>query len=696
MFFTAWRKSMQRLWKTPNTTHCNLLSSINSSVPQGEIPQGEIPQGEIAQIMRSTRSKYHYAIRYVKKNEEIMRKNAMAKSISENNSRDLWKEVYKVRSKSNTGSQCMDQATGNESISELFAHKYNTLYNSVCYNTTQLNNLMKMNDSDIMTKCSTNGSPLINKHLHSVSVNQLQYAINRLKSSKSDCTDQLFSDHFINGTVRFYTLISLLFTCMLSHGVAPSGLLLSTMVPVPKDKRGNKSDSSNYRAIAISSILGKLLDSIIIQDQHVSLKTDDLQFGFKENTSTITCTQLLIETVEYYNSNNTDCFMLLLDASKAFDRIEYVRLFKLLRDRNMCPIVLRLIITMYISQKMQVRWGEIVSSQFSVSNGVKQGGVMSPVLFTVYLDNLLKNLRQRNIGCKIGATYLGVFGYADDLTLLCPSISGLKEMLKICEDYASDYNIIFNAKKSKLMHFGRNKMNTKTTISMANGCTIDYVEQCVHLGTIIHSDITRKNIDSAVNDLFMRTNNLIADFSYTHSSTLSVLFQSYCMNVYGSQLWSYNDFRAVERFYTAWRKTIRRIWRIDKRTHNLLIHAINNCLPISLLLEKRCIKFIWNLFNSPYAIHKSVVNGSFHNKGSTISENIRYFMYKYDINMYDWGKPLNIVMQKVYAYDKLHTDVDIQCTANAIVDLCQDRDNHRYDVFTSSDINDILQFLCTN
>ena len=86
--------------------------------------------------------------------------------------------MYKVRSKSNTGSQGMDQATGNESISELFAHEYNTLYNSVCYNTTQLNNLMKMNDSDIMTKCSTSGSPLINKHLHSVSVNPLQYAIN--------------------------------------------------------------------------------------------------------------------------------------------------------------------------------------------------------------------------------------------------------------------------------------------------------------------------------------------------------------------------------------------------------------------------------------------------------------------------------------------------------------------------------------
>ena len=64
--------------------------------------------------------------------------------------------------------------------------------------------------------------------------------------------------------------------------------------------------------------------------------------------------------------------------------------------------------------------------------------------------------------------------------------------------------------------------------------------------------------------------------------------------------------------------------------------------------------------------------------------------------MYDWGKLLNTVKRKVYAYDKLHTYVDIQCTANAIVDLCQDRNNQRCDVFTSSDVNDILQLLCAN
>ena len=177
-------------------------------------------------------------------------------------------------------------------------------------------------------------------------------------------------------------------------------------VPVPKDKRGSKSDSNNYRAIAISSILGKLFDSIIIKEQHSSLITDDLQFGFKENSSTIICTHLLIETIEYYNSNNTDCFMLLLDASKAFDRIEYVRLFTLLCLRNMCSLVLRLIMNMYISQRMQVRFGTAMSSHFSISNGVKQGGVLSLILFTIYIDNLIIQLRKFNIGCKIGNSFL--------------------------------------------------------------------------------------------------------------------------------------------------------------------------------------------------------------------------------------------------------------------------------------------------
>ena len=85
-------------------------------------------------------------------------------------------------------------------------------------------------------------------------------------------------------------------------------------------------------------------------------------------------------------------------------------------------------------------------------------------------------------------------------------------MLNTCENYAKNYNFLFNAKKNKLMYFGQNKINANNI--MSNGTMIDFVDLCSHLGTLIYSDITRKN----VNDLFMRTNNLMADFSYTHSS----------------------------------------------------------------------------------------------------------------------------------------------------------------------------------
>ena len=78
----------------------------------------------------------------------------MAQSISENNSRDLWKEVHKVRDKSKFISQCMDDVTGNENIAELFADKYKVLYNSVCSNNYQLKELLTVNHTDIESLCS--------------------------------------------------------------------------------------------------------------------------------------------------------------------------------------------------------------------------------------------------------------------------------------------------------------------------------------------------------------------------------------------------------------------------------------------------------------------------------------------------------------------------------------------------------------
>ena len=284
-------------------------------------------------------------------------------------------------------------------------------------------------------------------HTHSIYVELVSNAINHLKLDKNDCIDGLSSDNFKNDTHLLNVYISLLFSSMLVHGTAPAGRLLSTLVPLIKNKRGNKCDSNNYRAIAISSLLGKLFDIIILKEQCTSLSTDVLQFGFKSHSSTTICTSLLCDTIEYYNEHGSDCYLLLLDASKAFDRVEYVKLFRTLRDRNMCPVVLRLTMNMYINQSIQVKWNSIVSSNCYISNGVKQGGCISRTFFSVYLNGLIEKLKRNNIGCRYGSEFMGVFCYADDLSLLCPSFTGIKEMLRTCEKYADEHKILFHAKR---------------------------------------------------------------------------------------------------------------------------------------------------------------------------------------------------------------------------------------------------------
>ena len=97
----------------------------------------------------------------------------------------------------------------------------------------------------------------------------------------------------------------------------------------------------------------------------------------------------MLETIDYYVETNTDCYLLLLGASKAFDHVKYVEMFTFLHDRKLCPIVLRLLMNMYINQTIQVRWNNTLSNVCGLSNGVKQGGCLSPTLFSLYINNLI-------------------------------------------------------------------------------------------------------------------------------------------------------------------------------------------------------------------------------------------------------------------------------------------------------------------
>ena len=105
-------------------------------------------------------------------------------------------------------------------------------------------------------------------------------------------------------------------------------------------------------------------------------------------------------------------------------------------------------------QRLQVQWNQnYFSDSFSVSNGVRQGSVLSPVLFAIYLDGLLDELSDSGVGCYWRWLFAGAICYADDVVLLAPCASALLIMLTICDTYAKSHGLLFNTAKTQLIRF---------------------------------------------------------------------------------------------------------------------------------------------------------------------------------------------------------------------------------------------------
>ena len=411
-----------------NTRKNNIVAGWNEYVREHKdealyrhqiwVDNGKPSQGEIAFNRRRTRAKYHYAIKYVNKENNRIRSNRMAEAIANNHNRNLWMEAKNIKQINNSIPNIMDNVSGSENINSLFENKFKDLYNSVGFEQKALESLRSKLDESI--RKDHTDYKLKTNDINCITVNDVKAAITKLKSDKKE-ENGLNINHFKLDCDRLNIVLSLLFNSMLVHGVAPDELMVGIMSPLIKDSRKSQQDSDNYRSLTIGTCISKIFD-VIIMNKHSSIfHTSDNQFGFKEKLSTNMCTFALNETISYYTKNGSPVYALFLDASKAFDRLNYVKLFNKLLQRKMCPITIRLLLNMYLNQKIQVKWNGKLSQPFEVKNGVRQGGVLSPLFFSIYIDDILLKLKKAGFGCHIGHYYFGALGYADDIVLLCPT-----------------------------------------------------------------------------------------------------------------------------------------------------------------------------------------------------------------------------------------------------------------------------------
>jgi hypothetical protein len=648
---------------------------------------GRPRQGIIADIRRRTRAKYKHAVKALKREQDTQISQKMATSLQSQNKRDFWKEVKRIGGKFQSVVNVIDDEYGNDNISNAFADKYCELYNSVPFDKNIMAKILNKLSSQISDECLSKKC----YSSHVIEVSDVIDSMEKLKARKSDGINNLKSDAFINGCHSLFTHISLLFSALLRHGVTPNNMLLATLVPIPKNKRKCLNDSSNYRAIALGSIFSKIFDIIIMEKNSSIFTSSELQFGFKAKHSTSQCSFVVEEVIDFYNRNDSPVYLVTLDASRAFDRVEYNKLFQLLIDRNICPLYARLLINMYTRLKLRVRWNGKCSEVFSVCNGVKQGGILSPILFCIYIDVLLERLKRASVGCFIGNTFVGCVGYADDVCLVAPSCRATKILLSICEQFGLEYKVKFNSDKSHITVCSNACIVPRGDFVM-NGQVIPLQNSVTHLGHYIGNTECKKSvIDKGISDLITRTNFILSKFGSCDSNVRNYLFRTYCTSYYGSPLWSLCD-KYIERFYCNWRKCIRRVWNVPRNTHCRFLEFLYGGKNIEIQLLSRFLNFYLGVMNSENHI-VSICAKVCVTSLSVVARNRRMLLYKLNDDGQIFEKPKYIIKKKLVSTggdDKIASS-----KASVIKELCLMRDDSVYTVLGNNEIFTLLYDLCT-
>ena len=204
-----------------------------------------------------------------------------------------------------------------------------------------------------------------------VMVDDVRKAFCKFNKDKNDGKKETNSNHFIHAPLRLVTMFAILFKSMLVHGYSPE---TSVIISIPKNPHGNLNSSDNYKGIALGSALCKVIDYWILS---------------KYVCYTLQIYNLVKEIINYYIHHKSNVFSCLLDASKAYDRVHFGKLFKILIKRKLPGIIVRFLVNNYTNQTLCTEWCGNYSEKFTPLNGVKQGSILSTALFNLYLDELL-------------------------------------------------------------------------------------------------------------------------------------------------------------------------------------------------------------------------------------------------------------------------------------------------------------------
>ena len=440
---------------------------------------------------------------------------------------------------------------------------------------------------------------------HLFTSTEMNAAISALKLGKASGPDNIAPEHLLHAgcTTRLLLLILMNWMVHLKH--IPPSLKEGLVVPIHKGGAKDPSVPGNYRGITLTSVLAKLLELLLKPKLILHLKEyqipDLLQSGFQQERSCTLTAKALDLVIELSRSMKQPLYVAMLDAQKAFDKVWQQGLLTKLESTQPAYTLLYTIAEFYKDCSSKVIWEQTVGPTFSVLQGVRQGGVLSPMLYTLYIDDLIKQLRNRKLGCALKGLYVGVLAFADDLALLSNDPSELQEMLEIAHQYTLDWRYKINPNKSAILVINGCQFSPDHLWHL-DGKPVAEVSSHKHLGITRTCDPHYDHAADAITKGYRAFYALVGTSpcsSRVLPQVAAKLWMTFCVPrmLYGSSSVSFTK-AMLTRLDKAQLHLFKRILGLPTSSADEAVYLLTDLLPISLKVMQEKLLLLGRILNS--------------------------------------------------------------------------------------------------
>uniref|UniRef100_A0A3B3H959 ribonuclease H n=1 Tax=Oryzias latipes TaxID=8090 RepID=A0A3B3H959_ORYLA len=540
-----WNNELQSLWE-------KLCLSEKKYLKCKEM----VLKRELLSVFKNCQSHFDKKLKLFKRRFRRGKALQLQLHLQNNKSQLFWREINKLGPKSRRPIPHEILTDSGESVflTEQVLNKWESDYKNLftCNSSSHLFddqfflNMCKSKKLLEDNKISLNYSDKINQD---ITIEEVLKVIEKTKLHKAAGVDELSNE--VLKCPKLLTTLHCLFRFCFKNGFIPSIWYKSIIKPIPKSPQADPRVPLNYRGISLLSTVYKVFSSILNNRLSEYLETNEVlveeQNGFRRNRACIDNIYVLSSVVRARLQESKSTFVCFVDFKKAFDSIDRDLLQYKLLTYGINGQFYKAIKALYKAPLACVQVNDLKTGWFSTPFGVKQGDVLSPTLFSIYVNDLAQEIKKTNLGIDINNWNLSILLYADDIILIADEEIKLQGMLNTMNDWCNKWRLTINSDKTQIVHFRKPLVPQSNFLFYFGKTTLMYTDTYKYLGFVFHknmmfsegkqrlSDSAGRALGAVINKMKVCPELSLDTFSKLYDAMVgSVLF-------YSAGVWGYED-----------------------------------------------------------------------------------------------------------------------------------------------------------